>query len=164
MADGLVVGGGLIGMLTARELAAAGMPVTLLERGVTGREASWAGGGILSPLYPWRYADAVTALATWSQSHYAALAAELLDETGIDPEWTPSGLLILDGEEQEVALSWAARCDSVMERIDAAGLARLEPRLGEVPASALWLPAVAHALKRTQGTTPGEELGGCGMK
>ena len=48
----LVVGGGLIGMLTARELALAGVAVGLVERGETGRESTWAGGGILSPLYP----------------------------------------------------------------------------------------------------------------
>ena len=63
----LIIGGGLIGMLTARELRQAGMDnIALVERGKTGRESSWAGGGILSPLYPWRYPEAVSALASWS--------------------------------------------------------------------------------------------------
>ena len=56
-----VIGGGLIGMLSARELALAGASVTLLEKSSLGRESSWAGGGILSPLHPWRYPDEVTA-------------------------------------------------------------------------------------------------------
>ncbi|MEW8155639.1 MAG: FAD-dependent oxidoreductase, partial [Candidatus Thiodiazotropha endolucinida] len=55
MIDCLIVGGGIIGMLTANELHTAGMAVALVEKGHPGRESSWAGGGIVSPLYPWRY-------------------------------------------------------------------------------------------------------------
>ncbi|MGI9321278.1 MAG: FAD-dependent oxidoreductase, partial [Thiogranum sp.] len=46
MTDCVVVGAGLIGMLTAHELATRGMQVTILERGQPARESSWAGGGI----------------------------------------------------------------------------------------------------------------------
>ncbi|WP_312717132.1 FAD-dependent oxidoreductase, partial [Stutzerimonas nitrititolerans] len=51
----VVVGGGVIGLLSTYLLASAGQEVVLLEAGEAGREASWAGGGIVSPLYPWRY-------------------------------------------------------------------------------------------------------------
>ena len=64
MSDVLIIGGGIIGLLTARELAQAGAQITLLEMGQIGRESTWAGGGIVSPLYPWRYADSITALAS----------------------------------------------------------------------------------------------------
>lgn len=43
--DVVVVGAGVIGLLTARELALAGLRVTLVERGESGREASWAEAG-----------------------------------------------------------------------------------------------------------------------
>ena len=94
--DCIVVGGGLLGMLTARALRREGLSVAILERGEAGREASWAGGGILSPLIPWRYPDAVSELVVWSQRHYPLLVEELLEQTGIDPEWVQSGLLFLD--------------------------------------------------------------------
>ena len=59
----IIVGGGIIGMLTARELHKAGVDVLVIERGPLGGESSWAGGGIISPLYPWRYSKSVNRLA-----------------------------------------------------------------------------------------------------
>ncbi|PIE42572.1 MAG: glycine oxidase ThiO, partial [Gammaproteobacteria bacterium] len=53
MADIIVVGGGIIGLLTAKELLNDGLSVMLIDKQAPGREASWAGGGIVSPLYPW---------------------------------------------------------------------------------------------------------------
>jgi glycine oxidase len=144
MSDILVIGGGIIGLLTARELVQAGAAVTLVEMGETGREASWAGGGIISPLYPWRYADPVTALAGWSQHHYPRLCAELHEETGIDPELTPSGLLILDTEELSQALAWAERHHAETRILDGEQLQASEPELGPRPAQALLLPEVAQ--------------------
>ena len=37
-------------MLSALELAEAGQDVVILDKGQAGLEASWAGGGIISPL------------------------------------------------------------------------------------------------------------------
>ena len=142
--DCLVVGGGLIGMLTARELVQAGMLVGLIERTMTGRESTWAGGGILSPLYPWRYADAVSALATWGQARYSALAEALHEESGIDPEYQHNGLLILDTEEAVQAQQWASHWQRSLELVNGAQIQALEPALGEVPAQALWLPQVGQ--------------------
>ena len=45
-----MIGGGLVGMMTAYFLNREGLTVDLLERGETCRESSWAGGGIISPL------------------------------------------------------------------------------------------------------------------
>jgi glycine oxidase len=144
MSDILVIGGGIIGLLTARELVQAGAKVTLVEMGDTGREASWAGGGIISPLYPWRYADSVTALASWSQRIYPSLSAELHEETGIDPEHTPSGLLILDTEELDQALAWAERQQAEVRILDGEHVRSGEPELGPRPAQALLMPDVAQ--------------------
>jgi len=157
MSDILVIGGGIIGLLTSRELVEAGAEVTLVEMGVTGRESTWAGGGIISPLYPWRFADSLTALASWSQRVYPDLCARLHEETGVDPERVRSGLLMLDQEEQEQALAWARTHDIDMQRISARDLDTKEPELGIRPDSALLMPNVdqvrnprlARALRRS---------------
>lgn len=109
--DALVIGGGVIGLTSAIALREAGYTVRLLERGRTGRQASWAGGGILSPLYPWRELPEVQSLAAESTALYPSLAERLKAETGIDPEWTRSGLfcLGLSSEEQMQADVWARR-------------------------------------------------------
>jgi len=146
MSDVLVIGGGIIGLLTARELADAGAQVTLIEMGQTGRESSWAGGGILSPLYPWRYADAVSELVSWSQEAYPRLTTALYDETGIDPEFTVSGLLMLDALDDELALAmdWGARYGVHMETILGAKLHEREPQLELRQDPALLLPDIAQ--------------------
>ena len=49
MPDVIVVGGGVIGLSVAWELAGHGLAVRVLEQGAFGREASWAGAGMLPP-------------------------------------------------------------------------------------------------------------------
>ncbi len=144
MSDILVIGGGIIGLLTAHELVRSGAKVTLVEMGETGRESSWAGGGIISPLYPWRYGDAVTALSSWSQGVYPKLCTDLHDETGIDPELTPNGLLILDTDERAQALAWADRHAMEIQVLDGERLHETEPELGTRPDQALFMPTIAQ--------------------
>lgn len=144
MYDCIIVGGGLIGMLSARELADAGLRVLVLERGELGQEASWAGGGILSPLYPWRYDAAVTRLASWGQPRYQALAQALAQESGVDPEWTPSGMLVLDPTDAMDAIGWAAECGVECQRVAADACRTLEPGLGIQPETGIWMPQVAQ--------------------
>ncbi len=105
----LIIGAGAIGLQSARLLAQAGCKVTLLDQSAVGREASWAGGGIVSPLYPWRYSPAVTALAHWSQDFYPRLGERLIEEGGVDPEVHVTGLYWLDLEDEAEALAWAER-------------------------------------------------------
>ncbi|WP_338055862.1 glycine oxidase ThiO [Sulfurivermis fontis] len=139
----MVVGGGVIGLLSARELASGGCRVRLLEMNGVGRASSWAGGGILSPLYPWRYPDPVTELARWSQAAYPELAERLRDEGGIDPEWTRNGMLMLDTSDQVQARSWAERFGYRLELLDGVGLRQCEPALADGDA-ALWMADVAQ--------------------
>ena len=147
MSDCIVIGGGLIGMLTAHELASEGMVVTLLERGEVARESSWAGGGILSPLYPWRYPEPVTRLATWSQNMYPQFCADLESRTGIDPEWIQSGLLILDSgdrfQEKQQMLAWAKESGSTIE-VHNGNPVHYEPGISVDPCEYILMPDVAQ--------------------
>lgn len=139
----IIVGGGVIGMLQARDLALKGMEVVLLEKGLCGHEASWAGGGIISPLYPWRYSPPVTALATWSQAYYPNLVQCLDAESGVDPELTRHGLLILSVDDEPDALHWSESNQSWLDSINADKIYHLEPHLRSGISKGLWMPHVA---------------------
>jgi glycine oxidase len=142
--DVIIIGGGVAGLMSARELAGAGLRVALLERQAVGRESSWAGGGILSPLHPWQVAGPVTALCQWSQAAYPPLAEALRARTGVDPEWLPSGLLFLDCGETGAATRWAEAHAVRYERPGPAELAGLEPGLSASVGEALLLPGVGQ--------------------
>jgi glycine oxidase len=128
--------------LQARAFAQQGFEVVLIDRGELGREASWAGGGIISPLYPWRYSEPVTALASRSQALYPDLVAALQEESGIDPEYSGHGLLMLQVEDKERALQWAQEHGPWLEEIDAKQLYALEPELASNYEGSLWMPRV----------------------
>ncbi|MCB1926248.1 MAG: FAD-dependent oxidoreductase, partial [Gammaproteobacteria bacterium] len=140
----LIIGGGAIGMLTALQLREAGHRVMVFERGATGRESSWAGGGIISPLFPWRYLDSVTRLASWSQAHYPDFCDQIAQSTGIDPEYTPSGLILIAHDERAQAQAWATQHDRVVETIDRERFAQLEPQAATPVDGALWMPQVGQ--------------------
>ncbi len=156
--DCIIIGGGVIGMLCARELAGEGLKVTLLDKGKTGHEATWAGGGILSPLHPWRYPDAVSAMARWSQAHYPDFAEALKTETGIDPEWVRSGVLVLDPEDIESALAWGKKWQTQIELLSADKAAVCEPALAARSTAAVWLPKLAQARNPRVGRALTESL------
>ncbi len=94
--DCIIIGSGIAGLTTALRLREAGFSVTVLEREQLGREASWAGGGILCPLYAWRYPEPVMRLAAAGMARYPSLIEELRCKQTTDPEFYKSGLLIVD--------------------------------------------------------------------
>ncbi|MBB3332743.1 glycine oxidase [Halomonas campaniensis] len=142
MSEFLVVGGGVIGMMTTLQLADAGHSVTLIERGRCGREASWAGGGIVSPLYPWRYSAPISRLSTWSEGYYPELALRLLEETGIDPEYRQRGLLYLRVSDEARAMAWARQVGKPLERVGPDFLYAKEPAVVPGLEEALWMPTL----------------------
>ncbi|MBA1279959.1 MULTISPECIES: glycine oxidase ThiO [Pseudomonadaceae] len=140
----IIVGGGVIGLLSAYCLANAGQTIVLLESGRVGTEASWAGGGIVSPLYPWRYSPAITALAHWSQDFYPQLGESLFEQTGIDPEVYETGLYWLDLDDEEEALDWAGRQGRPLHRVPMEQVCAFVPSLGTGFLRAVFMPNVAN--------------------
>ncbi|SUD76592.1 glycine oxidase ThiO [Pseudomonas putida] len=140
----VVVGGGVIGLLTAFNLAAKVGHVVVCDQGEVGRESSWAGGGIVSPLYPWRYSPAVTALAHWSQDFYPQLGERLFASTGVDPEVHTTGLYWLDLDDEAQALAWAERHQRPLRAVDISAAYDAVPVLGPGFKRAIYMAGVAN--------------------
>jgi glycine oxidase len=119
--DFLIVGAGVSGLATAQRLLAQGATVTVVERGAVGQESSWAGGGILSPLCPWDYADAVNQLCSYSAAEFAAWTSALHSATGVDPEFRRSGMLVLPSFNAEAAKNWCATHHMRLQSVPWAG-------------------------------------------
>ena len=105
----VVIGAGALGLASAEALLRQGAEVTVLERGLPGQEASWAGGGILSPLCPWDYPDEVNRLALRGMALFGGFAETLYHATGIDPEYQRSGMLVLPPSDIQAAREWCAK-------------------------------------------------------
>src|SRR5690242_12491856 len=84
MQDVIIIGGGVIGLSLACELAGAGISVAVLDQGQIGQESSWAGAGILPPGNPELARSPEARLRAASHVLWPELSAKLREETGID--------------------------------------------------------------------------------
>lgn len=139
--DITIIGGGIIGLLTAREFIKTGASVTVIEKNLVGQESSWAGGGILLPLYPWRQADAISRLVLQSLQLYPTLATELIHDTHINPEWNPCGLLITKNPDITAAVQWCEHNHIDYQHADNHFFSDLNTEA----LNPLWLPTIAQA-------------------
>lgn len=95
MNDCCIVGGGIIGLSLARELAGRGMMVRVLARGRGADTTSWAAAGIFPPAPLHAGISPTDALTAWSDTLHRTWSADLRAETGIDNGLLPSGGLHL---------------------------------------------------------------------
>jgi glycine oxidase len=116
----VVVGGGIVGCMTALALVQAGHHVIVVERNQiaaqTSGEASWAGAGLLFPLLPWFYQQEVNRLSLEGAALYPDICQQLRQQTGIDPEYIQSGLLIKPPFDVRLALSWCQQNNIAVEK------------------------------------------------
>lgn len=91
MSDVIVIGGGVVGLSIAYELSGRGVGVTVLDQGPLGREASWAGAGMLPPANPERARSPGERLRGFSHRLWSGLSERLRAETGIDNGYRKSG-------------------------------------------------------------------------
>lgn len=146
--DIVVIGAGIIGLATAERLLAQGANVTILERNQAGQESSWAGGGILSPLFPWDYSDHVTQLTSYSAKQFPAWISVLQESSGIDPEYETSGMLILPPYDLEIAKRWCGVRSIEIEQSVTSNISSIENRsnsdITQAHDRSLFLPNIAQ--------------------
>lgn len=118
----VVVGGGIVGCMTAMQLQQRGYRVTVVERNLiaaqTSGESSWAGAGIIFPLLPWLYQPVVNHLALAGAQAYPAICQRLWQDTGINPECVQSGMLIRPPFDLPAARAWAEQYQVAIQEID----------------------------------------------
>lgn len=108
MQDLLVVGGGVVGLFCAAEAAQRGRSVTVITGPVSRPTASWAGGGILSPLFPWRYPDALAALTVHALKRYGDWQRRFSAAGVAEAEINACGMWVQTGDIAR-AEQWAQR-------------------------------------------------------
>jgi glycine oxidase len=134
MTSCLILGAGVIGLSLAWELAKRGWQVRVIDRGEPGREASWAGAGIIAPHMRSQARHPLEQLQGLSCELHPHWAAELKALTGIDNGYRVCGGLYLArtaGESASLA-AWAQheREEGVsVEKLTRDEVAELEPQL-----------------------------------
>ncbi len=125
MDDVLIIGGGVIGLSLAYELAQHGAVVRVIDRGPLGGESSWAGAGILPPGSRHPQAHPLEQLAALSAELHAHWAEQLRAETGIDTGYRRCGGLYLPEGEDAGPLDEAMR-DLQQGGVEVLALSRAE--------------------------------------
>lgn len=101
--DVIVVGGGIVGCLTAYLLARDSLQVTLLEKDATGSHASGFAFGEMWPLEGAGMPDPLLEFSLWSLERQRDLAGELKDASGVDYQFRSCESLKLAFDEEAVA-------------------------------------------------------------
>lgn len=102
VADAVVIGAGLVGMATARELAGRGLSVTVVESRTPGAGASTAGAGLLSPISDWDSTRPFIEICRRARDGWKPWLAELVTESGVAVEHDEDGALLVALSEREL--------------------------------------------------------------
>lgn len=139
----VIVGGGVMGCAAAYELSRRGVRVTVLERSVSGAEASSAAAGILGAQVESHHPGPMTELGLASLALYPSLAKDLERISGVALGYRRSGVLKVaytqaDVNELSRRSAWQKRARLPLEKLGGKELRRREPALGPELAGGLW--------------------------
>jgi len=143
--DVVIIGGGVIGLSVAYVLAQEGLRPTVLDRREHGREASWAGAGMIPPNGNRVSTHPTVELRSWSAQLYPEWSAALAEETGIDNGYRRSGGVDVACNEVDAGALRAAagrwRAEGIeFERLAYDDIRRVEPALNPSVEVAYFLP------------------------
>lgn len=153
MDDVVIIGGGIIGLTLALELAEQQVRVSVLDQGSLGCEASWAGAGMLPPGNPDFATTPEAQLRAGSHLLWPELSARLREQTGIDNGFRKTGGLEVRFAASEFAdglpdleheiRTW--RSENVEVRpLSVEELREREPGIGEAVAAGYLLPTMGQ--------------------
>jgi len=142
--DVLVIGGGVIGLTTAYYLSERGASVAVVDKGDLGREASWAGAGILTPMMVQPGMPPAEHLKALGSQMYPDLSKRLKEQTGIDNGYLVSGglELLTDGGDADTD-EWRSH-GTAFEELTSPELQRRFPALAPMFSRAFFLPEMAQ--------------------
>lgn len=157
--DVIVVGGGPVGAACARELAAAGRKVLLLERGGDEGEGWRAAAGMLAAQAGAHGDEPLFELGMAGRELYVEMAPALLESTGVDIGLWQEGIARLAADEADAAylrtqVAWQRQQGHTCDWFDAAEVKARWPWMG-ASQGALWAApdAALHPVRLVEALT-----------
>jgi glycine oxidase len=151
-----IIGGGIAGLAIGWRLAEEGVDVTVLERNVAGRSATWAAAGMLSAGAEASSMGGAQSFAQYARSQWPEFARRLEKVGGRDCLYRETGALVVAHDNAGAAALWEEG-----ERLRAMGVGALlldrgeahekEPSLAQHIATALFVPGDADVENRLLG-------------
>ena len=141
-----VVGGGICGLGIGWRLAAAGCTVDVFDRGVAGREASWAAAGMLAARVETEPGEeALLALNLESQAAWPDFARELEGVSDVDLGYRNEGILVVAAHRDDAAelrniYEFHRSLDLDVEWLTGGQARRMEPHLAPGVSAAVSSP------------------------
>ncbi len=108
-ARAVIIGGGVVGCITAIKLKESGYDVTVVDKSFVGEESSAAGAGIIFPLLPWNYEPRVYQLCSGASGFYKNLSEKLIKGGFGDPEFIESGMICIEPSDKKEIVQWAKK-------------------------------------------------------